>query len=223
MGYTVEHGTWDLLVRAMRELGEPLPGLWIADLGSQEIKKDVFGCKVFPARDYWGRHGCKYLSIDTNGKFGAQTHDLGLSLPRSFWERNHLVTNFGCSEHVETSQYWCWRNAFELAMHGGLILHSVPEVRSWKDHCRIWYTSEWLDALAEASGCELLLSDVWGKPPWRLCRAIYLRGRTGQTHCDSSSDEDVASWTVEHGAFPTQAEFKRIWDETGCIDSSGGR
>jgi hypothetical protein len=199
MGYTTKHGTWDLHVKALRLLGRTIPELRVAELGSQEIKKDVFG-RVFPARDYWELHGARVASFDRNGKFGANPLNLGLPLPKSLWGKFDLVTNYGCSEHVETSQYWCWRNTHELAADGtGLIVHAVPMVGSWQNHCNIWYTEKWLLRLSDACCYYAAHIDQWGKPPWMLLRGIFSKVPT-----DAS--------------FPLPGEFKELFDGSGCID-----
>jgi len=52
-----------------------------------------------------------------------------------------LMTNFGTSEHVEyeEGQYNCWKNMHNWLNINGIIIHEIPEIGSWKNHCR-YYT-----------------------------------------------------------------------------------
>lgn len=172
MAYIVKHGTWDLLIRTIRVANVVLPGLHVAELGNQQVYPDVFGSK-FPAKRLWERFGCEHVSFDINGRDGALPIDLGLPLPSRYRERFDLVTNIGCAEHVETSQYWCWRNVHELAKPGGLMIHACPEVGSWPKHCKIRYSAEWLMSLATTCGYKVLFADTSGKGRWHLLRAIF--------------------------------------------------
>ena len=180
MALVVLHGTWDLLLKAIEMERLVLPGMSVAELGNILVYPDVFG-HTFPAKKFWERFGATHVSFDLNGRDGALPVDLGQPLAPKYTNQHDLVTNFGCAEHVETSQYWCWRNIHNLCKRGGLMVNCGPEEGSWRIHCKIRYTVPWLEGLAEACGYDVRMLDRWENPihpvpsasPFHSVRAIF--------------------------------------------------
>ena len=178
MALVVHHGTWDLLMQATIIERLVWPTLAVAELGNIRVYPDVFG-HTFPSKEMWQRFGASHVSFDLNGREGALKLDLGHPLPPKYTDAHDLVTNFGCAEHVETSQYWCWRNVHNLCKPGGLMVHSVPEEGSWDIHCKIRFTQQWLAQFGDACGYECLLADRWENPRFHQVRAIFRKTEKG--------------------------------------------
>ena len=176
MALVIKNGTWDLLIQAIRLGGLVLPELAVADLGCMTVYPDVFG-HHFGANRLWEQFGARYVSFDIAGCYDALSFDLGQPLPEEYCEQFDIVGNFGCAEHVETSQHECWKNAHNLCRPGGMMVHAVPEEGSWRGHCKIRYTVPWITRLCEACGYEPMLIDRWDKPANQcLVRAIFRKG-----------------------------------------------
>ena len=149
-------------------------GLRVCEFGDQifwihTLKR--FGLTHEVARDWYLDCGAKeYVSIDMNGEHGA----IKMDLSKAFWpkavadtvmyERFDVVTNIGTSEHVDPgpgqdaleAQYNCFKNAYDLCKVGGLMIHQLPPVGQWLDHCRIRYHDRLPMALARDFRCELI-------------------------------------------------------------------
>ena len=66
---------------------------------------------------------------------------------------NHfdVITNFGTTEHVRPHerQYECFKNAHMCTKVGGVMIHVVPEVGTFKGHCPCYYSIKFFKQLAE--------------------------------------------------------------------------
>lgn len=138
MGISRVHGGLQLLQDVIRQERIVLSGLRMAELGNQYFRDDVLGCEV-SAKLVFGAMGVDHISFDSNGKDGTIDLDLSKPLIDDYHERFDIVTNFGTSEHVENSQYWCWRNINDLCRPGGHMIHAIPEIGSWPRHGRWHY------------------------------------------------------------------------------------
>ena len=128
----------------------------LADLGSQNIKgplKERVGFSV--AKDYFKSLGIEHTSFDITGKYGAVQVDLGKEL-KEYWGEFDFVANFATSEHVK-GEYNCFKNIHNFCKQNGPMVHSVPRVNSWPNHCYHYYDERFFSELAAANGYELLL------------------------------------------------------------------
>lgn len=81
----------------------------------------------------------KWETIDLHERKGVTIRDLSVEKEESYlWD---IVSNFGTSEHVEPEDghYICWKNIHKWTKLGGYSIHEIPEVLSWKNHCRFYY------------------------------------------------------------------------------------
>lgn len=109
----------------------------VIELGDQEI---IFGnLKGTKLRDLEGKFFKNWVSLDLHNVSGITLKDLSVSDPS--YIKCDIITNFGTSEHVEPElgHYNCWLNIHNWLSVGGLAIHEIPEVGSWKDHCRYYY------------------------------------------------------------------------------------
>lgn len=193
MGISRVHGGLQLLQDVIRQERIVLSGLRMAELGNQYFREDVLGCEV-SAKLVFGAMGVDHVSFDLNGRDGAVALDLGKPLDPQHVCRGQVVTNFGTSEHIEDSQYWCWRSIHELCTGDGLMLHAIPEVGSWPRHGKWHYTSARVSLFAEAAGYDSLI----------------LRGHP-YTHPDGRKQHSIlCCFRKGVGLFPEPAIFQKI-------------
>jgi hypothetical protein len=107
------------------------------EIGDQDI---IFGedngkkMRNLEANDY-----SEWESFDLHERNGVTIKDLSIECTNDYsWD---IVSNFGTSEHVEPEigHYNCWKNMHKWTKVGGYSVHEIPEVGSWKDHCRFYY------------------------------------------------------------------------------------
>jgi hypothetical protein len=107
------------------------------ELGNQEFV-GIFNNGY--VRDNLSNQFKKYTTIDLHAVKGVTSCDLSLYQENLF--NVDLITNFGTTEHVEyeIGQYNCWKNIHNWLNINGIAIHLIPEVGSWKGHCR-YYTN----------------------------------------------------------------------------------
>jgi hypothetical protein len=86
-----------------------------------------------------------YISIDLHNIEGVTIYDLSQYNQLAF--SADLISNIGTSEHVEyeEGQYNCWKNIHNWLNLGGICIHELPEVGSWKNHCRYYCDFEFFE------------------------------------------------------------------------------
>lgn len=99
--------------------------------------------------------GIKHISFDLNGKHGAVKADLDKPLPEKFRGIFDVITNYGTIEHVG-NQYVAFKNFNDSTKVGGIMIHGFPLKGFWKNHCRYYYTSEFVEKLAKICNYELI-------------------------------------------------------------------
>jgi hypothetical protein len=122
--------------------------------GTDEIQKRL-GTKLASAY-FLDRGASEVVMLDTNGKDGALPVDLSkpikdLDLLGSF----DLLLDGGTTEHVK-NQRNCFKNAFDLCKPGALMIHMLPAVGSWPNHCYNHYSIESFSQLAKQCGYEII-------------------------------------------------------------------
>lgn len=108
------------------------------EIGDQDV---IFGeNRGRKMRDLEGSYYSKWESIDLHEREGVIIKDLSIGHNDEYlkWD---VVSNFGTSEHVEPEigHYNCWKNIHDWTKIGGYSIHEIPEVGSWKGHCRFYY------------------------------------------------------------------------------------
>lgn len=116
----------------------------MCELGNQLIKR--YGFRV--AKKYFVSLGIKeHISVDINGKDCAIRMDLSKISDK--WKNYFdVVTNFGTTEHVG-NQYCVFKNIHNFTSVGGVMVHSLPVVGTWENHCKFRYYKDFFKCLAE--------------------------------------------------------------------------
>jgi hypothetical protein len=160
MGMSDVHGQMALFREVCRQELVVISGLRIAELGNQMFRPKEFTPQKIevPAKLIFTALGATHTSFDRNGRDGSEPCDLAEPLPVQYHGAFDVVTNFGTSEHVDRSQYWCWRNIHELCTTNGLMLHQIPEVGAWPGHGRWHYKLDRVLALARLCRYEMCVA-----------------------------------------------------------------
>lgn len=125
----------------------------LCELGNMERKVEP---KMIAKNYYNSVLGIKeHVSIDINGKWGALPLNLDSPIPSRLKNRFNIVTNYGTGEHVG-NQYSFFRNAHELCMNDGIIIHALVPIDHWPNHCRYYYDEKFVDDLAKICSYEIL-------------------------------------------------------------------
>jgi hypothetical protein len=133
-------------------------GLQICELGNQRFALDIpISSPV--AKKYYEKQGAKHTSLDLNGKDGALKLDLDYPIPADMVEKFDLLTNYGTLEHVN-NQYQSFKNMHDLTKIGGCMIHALPLVNNWPNHCRYHYPETFSTALAQANEYKVLSAKV---------------------------------------------------------------
>jgi len=109
---------------------------------------------------FWKHNNIQYVPIDISG-INSISLDLGKELPESI-ENINIKNNFdimldiGTIEHVK-NQYEVWKNCHDVVKKEGLMLHSLPLVGWWKNHCYHWYTMNFFKQLAKKCNYEIIM------------------------------------------------------------------
>jgi len=141
MGISTTHGQLQFFNDVCRQEQIVLAGLRMAELGNQQLRAAILG-NEFPTKRLFKALGAHHVSFDINGQDGALPLDLSQPLPTKYHAAFDLVTNFGTSEHIEASQYWCWRNVHDLCRPNGWMMHTIPEIGSWPRHGKWHYAMD---------------------------------------------------------------------------------
>ena len=108
----------------------------------------------------WADAGAEVVGIDLDGRERCRRIDLCKPVPEALvGGRFEVVTNYGCTEHVE-NQAQVWRTIHELLKPGGYLISTVPTPGHYRNH-GMWYPSEaWYREWAELNGYEFLRFEV---------------------------------------------------------------
>jgi len=144
----------------------------LLELGLQE----TWGTMEFRyVRDVLQSKFAAYISIDLHKIKGTTLFDLSEFSPNYF--KADLITNFGTAEHVELEQgqYNCWANIHNWLNLNGIVIHEVPMVGHWQNHCRYFYDYNFFKTF-EKYGYEILELEIntsWGEPlVWCILKKI---------------------------------------------------
>ena len=78
------------------------------------------------AKGYFESLGFEHTSIDINGAHGSLQLDLREPFPKEFYNKFNVLTNFGTTEHIIDNQYQVFKNFYDAAAPGALMVHQVP-------------------------------------------------------------------------------------------------
>ncbi len=136
------------------EFGDQM--VWVHAMAAHKIKHEV-------GADWFMKQlgAANYVSIDLNGQHGAFPMDLTKPIYVDDAPFD-IVTNIGTSEHVEPYelQPMVFENAHNLCKVGGTMVHQLPPVGQWLDHCRIRYRRNLPDILAKDNGYKVLNNEL---------------------------------------------------------------
>jgi SAM-dependent methyltransferase len=123
----------------------PLIGSRMLELGNKKTGDVSY-------KSYFESIGFEHVSVDWNGEDGALRLDMRQPLPN--WEPFDMVTNFGCTEHVEV-QVPIWESIHRLCKVGGVYIGMCPSPGDWWWH-GTWYPSQaFYTQYAERNGYEI--------------------------------------------------------------------
>lgn len=191
----ISHVTYPLIDGIIKSLKASNPSMIIniLELGNQHLRDNFIpGKKAQVAKKWFESLGCYHVSIDLNGKDEAQQKDLSKPIETVYGvpQQFDIVTNFGTTEHVK-NQYHAFKNIHNFTIRNGIMLHTVPEIRSWPRHCYFWYTERFFMQLARICKYEILMLQV------------RKRGKNKKLVC-AIMKKNIRS------IFPTEKEFKII-------------
>jgi hypothetical protein len=193
-------------------LGLNYGGLEWCELGNQWT---YFEGKPFrPAKDMYLFLGVDHTSIDINGLDGSVKLDLDKPVPSKFVDRFDIVTNYGTSEHVDNQQQ-VFRNVDSMCKVGGAMIHVLPFIGNWPDHCRYHYSYLFPYNLVKAGGYELhdvrFIDDGAYRYPRNLL-AFTIRktveGGSGFTELNGVEDSGDTTFTGDYMSIPRRLSRK---------------
>ena len=128
------------------------------------------------AKDYFVSLNMIHVSLDMNGLHGSIQRDISKPVnDPELTGQFDIVTNFGTSEHV-LDQYQGFKNMHDFTKIGGLQVHAVPLLGSWKNHCSYHYGENFFDRLTQLSDYKMNEKEIvrWNKRGGRelLCSII---------------------------------------------------
>ena len=156
----------DYITKSILSKHDTLHNLKILEFGNQIVEAGQ-GYSEKTGKEYWTNQLMDHTSIDVNGLNGALKKDLTkISDFQGMFHQFDVVYNAGTSEHVEPfeDQYTCFKIADMCCKIGGIMIHSVPEIRNrdirgtWIDHCRYYYSKQFFKTLIEESNYEYIMS-----------------------------------------------------------------
>ena len=140
------------IIRTLDNYADNFSEKILLELGIQE---SYFDSDFKYLRENLSSFFLEYISLDLHNIPGVTIFDLSQFKPTEF--NADIITNIGTSEHVEyeDGQYNCWKNMHSWLKVGGICIHELPEIDSWKDHCRYYCSFNFFHNL-EKYGYEIL-------------------------------------------------------------------
>jgi len=153
---------WDFIYECLKGNFEDFSGVKMVELGNQHIRDSLLSKLKWSkkaAKTYFKHLGFKHVSIDINGKDGALPVDLSKKINNDEMINSFdVLTNSGTTEHVLPfkKQYQCFKNLHDIVKPGGIFIHLLPEVGSFVNHAKVYYTVEFFEKLAEMNDYEII-------------------------------------------------------------------
>lgn len=123
----------------------PLVGDRMLELGNKKSNGVSY-------KSYFKALGFTHVSVDWNGQDGALPLDMRNPLPD--WEPFDMVTNFGCTEHIEVQEP-IWESMHRLCKVGGVQIHMCPMPGDWWWHGNHYPTIQFYRQYAERNGYDI--------------------------------------------------------------------
>ncbi|MFX1501567.1 MAG: hypothetical protein ACFFDH_11445 [Promethearchaeota archaeon] len=124
----------------------------MCELGSQLMVNGKISSKAYYILK---KNVIEHVSLDLNGLYGSLIVDLCLPVHESFFNRFHLITNYGTTEHVN-NQYQVFKNIHDMCKVKGVMIHVLPIPDNWPNHCRYYYPRNFFDELAKLCNYEII-------------------------------------------------------------------
>jgi len=142
----------DLIDIACKCISDSNANIKICELGDQLMDASPYKT----GKAYILSKGVKeHVSIDLNGKNGAIPIDLSKPIDR--WKDYFdIVTDYGTIEHV-IDQYWVFKNVHNMIKIGGTIIHTLPQIGYYKNHCDFHYDINFFEEMARLNNYSLKL------------------------------------------------------------------
>jgi hypothetical protein len=145
-------------------------GLYWCELGNQIYNK-------IPAKKIYEKLGVKHTSIDLNERDGSLP--LNLCNPQTqLYNQFDVITNYGTSEHVN-NQYGIFKNIHEMCKINGIMIHGVPLIKNWQNHCRYYYSIEFFLKLSQKCNYKIYDLKIYDKDyyvfPNNLVLCVYIK------------------------------------------------
>ena len=137
------------------------------ELGCQKIKKsmkkELRSCSV--AREYFKSIGIKCVSVDLTGCLSSKKIDLRQPIKKKYHGKFDIVTNSGTTEHIVPlrRQYNVFKNIHDCTKIGGVIIHILPSIGEYLDHCQIYYGHKFYRELARTNNYKIIFIDTLRK------------------------------------------------------------
>ena len=135
----------------------------MAELGNQKIlrydKKKKREINLGPSKKYFSDLGVVHTSFDINGKDGATKINLSRPLPKKWFGKFDMVTNYGTTEHIE-NQWQVFCNIHNMLKVGGVSVHSIPLSGYWKEHCPYHYKGRFPEQLTKHNDYQIIHKEV---------------------------------------------------------------
>ena len=158
----------------IKQVGKKYSGLVWCEYGNQDYENK-------PAKENYENNGVNHTSIDLNGKHGSLPLDLGSPIT-VFDDKFDVITNYGTSEHIN-NQYYAFKNMHDMCKINGLMIHVVPAINNWKDHCRYYYSVDFFEELAKKCNYKIIdlkiLNEDYAVYPKNLVIAVYIKEVSG--------------------------------------------
>ena len=155
-----------LIYKAQKILDISWKELKLCEYGNQHLRLEYYNKKwqgfgieasMKTGKRFVESLGAKHISVDINGRDGSI--QLDLSKPIKRWKYFFDIgTNFGTCEHV-SDHYIAFYNFHNFVRVGGIFLHTLPMVGSWKDHGFLHYGMNFVTQLKDS--CDYDLVDTY--------------------------------------------------------------
>jgi hypothetical protein len=199
---------------SIRAFGLSYANLKLCELGDQSmIEVDASGrTQTVSAKLIYTARGVQHTSIDLNGNEGALVINLDKPVPDYLLNKFDLVTNYGTVEHVN-NQFQVLKNIHDMTRQNGIMIHSFPPVGQWPEHCRYYYTIEFVKQLAKLCNYEIINLKV-------LKTFVEKEYRK-----DDNYDFIMVTFQKTSDKFATKDQFKQntLFDTGDLTNTSGNR
>ncbi len=176
-------------------------GKTMMELGAQEIwdhARTRFNAPYHWAKDWFMAAGAtEHVSIDKGERNDKHVDprsiqlDLSKPITRDYWDDHFdFVTNVGTLEHItpKEGQFTALANMHRWCKPGGLMIHQLPPVGHWLDHCWARYDESFIRRLAALNQYEIVNMERT-KLPTLSPTVEYLSAALRKTNDDFFTDE----------------------------------